>query len=71
MKGANTMTIRQYAKTHNVKIVGKLRRLSSVSLKLPSVPTWIDDGGTEYWRVIHPVTHKPTWCIVADNGNII
>ena len=65
------MTIRQYARAHGFTIVGHLRRLSSSSLKLPSIPTWIDDGGNEYWKVIHPVTLRPTWCIVADNGNII
>lgn len=63
------MTIRQYAKSVGFRIVGKLRRRSTVVQSAIPVREifWIDDAGNEYYRS----PDGDSCCIVTAEGGVI
>ncbi len=62
------MSIREYAQSMNVPVVGKLRKVKS---RNGDLDIWMDEAFNEFWRVVHPVSHKYVWCIVTCDGCVI
>ena len=63
------MKIRKFAKAHNHKVIGKLRRMKNANYNsVNSCPVWIDEANNEYWMKDNG---KECVCIVLADGGII
>ena len=68
------MTAREYAKSVNVEVVGKLRRVSKDSLKVKPIGLerfYMDEADNEYWFCYHPFKGPRTWVICTAEGCVI
>ena len=64
------MSIREYCKRNGIDIIGKLRRVSAEQLRDPSIPTWVDEIGNEFWRVVNPTTSNEEWVCIGYEGGV-
>lgn len=62
------MTLRDYAKSCGVEVVGKLKRVAKIrdEDQTNCDPLWIDEAGNEYIGNV-----RKGFCIVTTDGNVI
>lgn len=68
--GKSKDKIRKLAKKQGIEIIGKLRRASADELNDPSIKTWVDEAGNEFWKLKDP-NGNFSWVIVTKEGAVI